>query len=108
MISIAKTSILNSNKKRGHRKSDRKVHFDTSKNEVRFYTVGEALRSCRSRRRMRKSRKMGQKHKPRLSRRDWSVRGDCKNRDKDRDISRKSFVGVLSSTLCQAEEGNGD
>ena len=110
MDSNAQSSILNSHK-RGYRKSDRKVHFDTSKNEVRFYAVGRDQSICRARRRNRKGRKMNRKHQPWPSRGDrdnqWSTRGDCKDRD-NMDMSRMSFAGVLSSTLCQAEEGNGD
>lgn len=112
MDSIAQTSILNSNNKRGHRKSDRKVHFDTSKNEVRFYTVGRDLSSSRFHRRNRKGRKMDKKQQHWPFRSDWhnhwSTSGDCKDRDNNTDVGRMSFAGVLSSTLCQAEEGNGE
>lgn len=112
MDSNAQTSILYSNNKTGQRKSDRKVHFDTSKNEVRFYTVGRDLAGSRSRRRNRKGRKMDKKQQHWPSRRNWdhhwAARGDCKDRDYNTDISRMSFAGVLSSALCQAEEGNGE
>lgn len=109
MASNAQTSILNSHNKRGHRKNDRKVHFDPSKNEVRFYTVVGDLSSARSRRRYRKGRKMDKIHQHWPSRsggdNHWFTRGDCKDRDNNMDISRMSLAGVLSSTLCQAEEG---
>lgn len=106
------TSILSSNKSR-HKKTARKAHFDTSKNEVRYYAVGEAnfflfpedLASALSHKCTRENRKRGKNHHNRSVWSDKVAQGDCKDRDNEENIHRKSFSNAVKSILCQIEEG---
>lgn len=110
--SKALTSILSSNKTR-HKKTARKAHFDTSKNEVRYYAVGEAniflspedLASTRSHKCTRENRKRGKNQHNRSLWSDKVAQGDCKDRDNEKNIDKKSFSNAVQSILCQTEEG---